>query len=362
VIVLAIGDTGVGKSCFLNRWLEEEAFEASDSPDPVTLAPETAERDMGSLRRVAIDTQGLADGQTIEAEQITQLATFLQAWMRGVHAVVIVLNGQFDRFSQGVQDTLAFAYNAFGNREILSNICIAFSKCYAVLPYSPNRDRKRTEYRQRVQDHLRRISGVDSAPEIPVFFGDWLEVGGDPNSETNRTMVQFLGWASSRTPVSTQSFSSSVRLGETVSQEEQMRVPQGHSVRGDCRYAQFVDRVREVITPNNGNPVRYGEWNVIRQYEELDGRRTVRIMRKVHRQRRREVDRHGAHSMFGFSSRDHTHWTIVERAWDEVWDEETDFDGVTTKVRHRTENDRTLSVYSGEERGWTDGYVQEWVE
>jgi predicted GTPase len=37
VTVLAVGDTGAGKSCFLNKFLGQELFATSDLPQPMTL-------------------------------------------------------------------------------------------------------------------------------------------------------------------------------------------------------------------------------------------------------------------------------------------------------------------------------------
>jgi hypothetical protein len=113
VTCVLVGDTGAGKSEFGNRYLGTQLFAASDSPFPVTLAPKAESKVIAGLSHYVIDTEGHADGNSVSSEQIQKLALFLREWQFGVNAVCIVLNGQHDRFSQGIKDTLRWAYNTF---------------------------------------------------------------------------------------------------------------------------------------------------------------------------------------------------------------------------------------------------------
>jgi hypothetical protein len=141
VTCVLIGDTGVGKSEFWNRYLGNRVFEANDSPFPVTLEPKTQSAVINGMTRHVIDTEGHADGNSISSQQIQKLSLFLKDWRQGVNGVCAILNGQNDRFSQGIKDTLRWAYNTFGTKDVLSHICIIFTRCYDGIPY-PNRQRK----------------------------------------------------------------------------------------------------------------------------------------------------------------------------------------------------------------------------
>jgi GTPase SAR1 family protein len=58
---VVIGDTGVGKSEFVNRYLGAQLFKASDSPFPVTLEPQVRSSVVDRVTRQAIDTEGPSD-------------------------------------------------------------------------------------------------------------------------------------------------------------------------------------------------------------------------------------------------------------------------------------------------------------
>ena len=73
VTVLLIGDTGTGKSTFGNYYLQKNVFEESDSDEPVTTEPVAKSNVINGCTRWAIDTEGLNDGQSINAVQIQKL-------------------------------------------------------------------------------------------------------------------------------------------------------------------------------------------------------------------------------------------------------------------------------------------------
>jgi hypothetical protein len=86
---------------------------ANESPDPVTLTPSVQSAVGDGLTRNVIDTEGHADGNSMSSEQIQTLALFLRKWSKGVNGVCVILNGQSDRFSQGIKDTLQWACSTF---------------------------------------------------------------------------------------------------------------------------------------------------------------------------------------------------------------------------------------------------------
>jgi hypothetical protein len=305
-----------------------------------------------------IDTEGHADGNSVSSQQIQKLAVFLKTWTKGVNGVCVVLNGQHDRFSQGIKDTLRWSYNTFGTPEVLNNICIIFTRCYAGVR-NPNRERKQTDYRRSVQKFLSEISGqpVESIPAIPVFFVDSL---GEDDPETDRNFVQFHGWLMSREALSTK-LVRAVDLHDRIEEEIEERHFREYRYEGppkdQYRFAIYESRKRQKVTPYNGDPIRYSNWEVTNTTEEEAGHQTIVNHALTHEIEWKEVDHHSAHSMGGFSSRRHTHYSIMRKKWQEQWTVTTDFEGNVTETEPRQAGEvNTWTQDSGRERGWTDGY------
>lgn len=353
---LLIGDTGVGKSEFGNRYLGNRRFEANNSPFPVTLNPKVESTIVDRVTRNVIDTEGHADGNSISSEQIEKLALFLKQWNRGVNAVCVILNGQSDRFSQGIKDTLRWAYNTFGTPDVLGHICIVFTFCYDGIA-RPNRPQKEGEYRQCVQDFLREVSGVATIPSIPIFFVDSLN---KESAETERNMIQFYSWVMGRQPLPTNNVRA-VELRDKIDIEQATRVFVQYRYSGppenQYRYAVYEDRERQRVTPHNGDPVRYSEWKMTRRWEESAGHQRIVTEFIPHEVEVKEVEHHSGHSVSGFSSRAHTHYSIKRKSWQEQRTITTSFDGTVTRSQPVMVGQVSWrTIESNRERGWTDPY------
>jgi hypothetical protein len=353
-----IGDTGNGKSELGNRLLEKKVFETGDSPEPVTLEPKVGSAVLDGVTRHVIDTEGHADGNSVSSTQIQKLAAFLKNWTKGVNCICVVLNGQQDRFSQGIKDTLRWGYNTFDTREVLDNICIIFTRCFAGVRI-PDRERKQIDYRRCVRAFLGEVSGqrIERVPKIPVFFVDSL---GEGDIETERNLVQFHRWLLARKPLSTK-LVRAVELRDRIEEQIQRRVFRRYRYDGppnnQYRYAVYEDRKRQKVTPYNGDPVRYGNWEVTRTWEEGAGHQTTVKSSSTHEVEWKEVVQHSGHSWSGFSSRRHTHYAIKRKRWIEQWEVTTDFDGNVTETEPRQVGEvRSWTCDSGRERGWSDAY------
>ncbi|KAA6402434.1 MAG: putative AIG1 family protein [Streblomastix strix] len=355
VVLMVIGDTGTGKSSFGNLYLGRPAFKESDSPAPVTLESTSASSVVDGITRTVIDTEGLSDGQNSTAEQVQKLALFLRGWNEGVNAIGVCLNGQHDRFSQSVKDIIRFAYNAFGTKEALGHIFIVFTNCFAFLPNKPNCTVKTTEYQQYVQNFLKEISGAPQVPEIPIFFVDTQDADG---YETKQSMIQIHGFALERQPMDSRGFKA-VPIHDKIDEQFQVGVFVDYEYEGDTRYKKLIDRKRQKITPYNGDDIRYSNWDIIKSYREAFGTRSRRTETRQRSQEKKNVTHHSAHSIFGSSSNDHTHWEIVKSTWTEARDIITDFDGRVTESDWRivpgTNKDQIID--SGRNGGWSQGWV-----
>jgi hypothetical protein len=172
--------------------------------------------------------------------------------------------------------------------------------------------------------------------------------------------MQFHGWLVSRLPLSTADVHEAP-LRDKIEDEKEMKMLKCHRSTGppndESRVAIDEDRVRQKVTPRNGGPVRFGNCQVLRTYEEPTGRRTVKLHSVTHEIEDKIVERQHAHSVFGFSSHRNTHYDIVRKKWLEQWTVTTDIDGKVTETKpERVGNVTEWKVDSGRERGWTEGH------
>lgn len=264
--VVVIGDTGAGKSSLANLYLQKMVFKANSGVNPVTTEAKAEENYVDGVIRCVIDTEGLNDGQSINAKQIQNMAIKIRNHKKGINGVVIVLNGQYDRFSQGIKDIIKFVYNSFSTKDIFMHLSIVFTRCFSNQPNYPNRREKRVEYGLAVRRYLSQVSGVDLnlIPEIPIFFVDSYDHDG---AETKENMMQFHSWVASKEPLDTSKFVEAGYKEDRV-EETRERHSVGFETRGRSKFQKFEDQKRFKIIPNNGDPIRYTEWEKIKEYEE----------------------------------------------------------------------------------------------
>ncbi|KAA6377478.1 MAG: hypothetical protein EZS28_026995 [Streblomastix strix] len=272
-----------------------------------------------------------------------------------IYALTNIFN-LFSSFLKGRKERLPkFAYNAFGTTEALGHIFIVFTNCFAFLPNKPNRRVKTTEYRQYVQNFLKEISGAPQVPEIPIFFVDTQDADG---YETKQSMIQIHGFALERQTMDSRGFKA-VPVHDKIDEQFQVGVFVDYEYEGDTRYKKLIDRKRYRITPYNGDDIRYSNWDVIKSYREAFGTRSRRTETRQRSQEKKNVTHHHAHSIFGSSSNDHTHWEIVKSTWTEARDIITDFDGRVTESDWRivpgTNKDQIIN--SGRNGGWSQGWI-----
>jgi hypothetical protein len=152
-----------------------------------------------------------------------------------------------------------------------------------------------------------------------------------------------------------------VALREKVEDEFASRVFLGYRYSGPTndqyRYKMYEDRQRQKFTPYNGDPVRYSEWKVTNKWEESAGHQKIETCSRTREAEVKGVDHHSAHSWGGFSSRNHTHYSIKRKTWQEQWTVTTDFNGsVTQTTPQQVGGVSWRTINSDRERGWTSGY------
>lgn len=342
ITVLLLGDTGAGKSTFANYYLGENVFEENDNEEPVTTETVCKSTRVNGCQRYVIDTVGFNNGQSINSVQIQNITKLMRSYKHGINVIAIILNGQYDRFSQGVKNIIQFAYNIFGTKEAMNNMCIVFTKCYSMT--NPKRETKQIKYRNAFIKYLSEISGtpLGEAPKIPIFFVDCKSE--HENIDSKQQLNLFHAFACVCDPLST-------------------KISRGIQTIDDVSYELFEDQKRTEIVPNNKDHTRCTEktcvgncnWNVNK--ETIDGngnanfsfknrsdgniiikttsfepiKLEIIVETKIETRKRvferKEVCHHSAHSLFGKSSSNHTHYIIYLITQTIQRTVKTDFDG-----------------------------------
>ena len=141
--VIGIGETGMGKSTFLNAFLQKESFKSSDSPDSCTKITSIDSNTINNVTRKAIDTPGIKDTDNADQENIKQLVQFLINYQDGINVVAIVLNGQVDRFTRDTEKFIKIPLQMFNHPDFWEHLCIIFTKWYSGMSAEQKRIKKR---------------------------------------------------------------------------------------------------------------------------------------------------------------------------------------------------------------------------
>ena len=169
--VIGIGETGMGKSSFLNAYLQKNAFQASDSPDSCTKMTSVDSNIINNQTRKAIDTPGIKDTDNTDQENVRQLVEFLLNYADGINVVAIVLNGQVDRYTRDTEKFIKIAHQMFNHPDFWEHLCIIFTKWYSGM----NEEQKRIKqeaYKKRVIESIRKYTESNIVVELPMFFVD----------------------------------------------------------------------------------------------------------------------------------------------------------------------------------------------
>jgi predicted GTPase len=172
VTLLAIGQTGAGKSELGNAYLErKDKFLASDDPDAVTVETHVESNALHGIERCFIDTQGLDDTQGVDAKHIQQMVLFLRNYPHGVNAVAIVINGQHPRLDTGTQKLIRIIHTFFNNNKFWYQVCLVFTRDFR--DNRVNRIVASNKYREKIQEIVVECMGRNEArPQLPAFFVD----------------------------------------------------------------------------------------------------------------------------------------------------------------------------------------------
>jgi hypothetical protein len=279
VTVAVIGQTGAGKSQFLNGYLQQQLFQACADPKAVTLVTSAQEKLIDGCLRTGIDTQGLDDTQGVDAAHVQQMVQFLKAWTHGVNAFALVINGQADRFDAGTQKLVKLINTFFNDPTFWDHVCIVFTKCYAGCD-DIDKPVKERDYRKMVFDLIRQCQGqsVQKPPPLPVFFVDSKKF--ETDHETKDQYGLFHGFVCGLDALPTQKVVAPNVTYLKVEKETRKGILANTRIDGDTRIQKFEDQERQKRTGYDGITITFSEWKATRSWEDRKTR-TRRTEKKV---------------------------------------------------------------------------------
>jgi len=185
--VIGIGETGDGKSTFLNAYLQKNTFKSSDDPNSCTKLTSAQSNIIDNNKFTAIDTPGLKDTDNADQENVRQLVEFLLRYANGINVVAIVLNGQIDRFTIDTKKFINIAHQMFNHPDFWEHLCIIFTKWYSCMN-EEQKEMKQEQYKKKVVKYIRDYTCSNINVDLPVFFMDSLNYKTDEKtiSELNR--------------------------------------------------------------------------------------------------------------------------------------------------------------------------------
>jgi len=280
----------------LNYWLGTSAFTENDTPDSVTLQTSSVEQLVAGIQRTAIDTQGIDDSQGLDAQHVQQMVRFMRAFPHGVNGVALVINVQHDRFDEGTKKLIRLMHNFFNCSEFWNHVAIVFTKCFRD---SFNKDRKRNDYRAKVQQLVAECCG-GLTPQLPCYF---LNTKADDDADSKGELAALHAFVVGLSPLSTQQLAVphakffKVELEKKVVEKGRSTTPimatrtkdvvhrgsrryggvagpkkkhvqqvQEQYVAGQKTTITYTEQQREVQTHYDNKTVTYGDWNVLREW------------------------------------------------------------------------------------------------
>ena len=182
--VIGLGETGNGKSTFLNAYLQKEAFIRSNSPNSCTKLTTVQSNTLDNKIFTAIDTPGIKDTDNADQENVKQLAKFLLRYQNGINVAAIVLNGQKDRFTSDTKKSIKIAHQMFNHPDFWEHLCIIFTKWFSENMNEKQKKMKREQYKKEVVEYIRDYTCSNINIDLPVLFVDSLNYKKDEKTRT----------------------------------------------------------------------------------------------------------------------------------------------------------------------------------
>ena len=264
--VIGIGETGMGKSTFLNAYLQKNVFKASDSPDSCTKITSVNSNTINNQTRKAIDTPGIKDTDNADQENVKQLVEFLLNYEDGINVVAIVLNGQVDRYTRDTEKFIKIAHQMFNHPDFWEHLCIVFTKWYSGMNDEQKRI-KQEAYKKKVIESIQKYTESDINIELPMFFVDSPNYEND--EKTKSELEKFNVFAFSKGAMKTTQVEVPNIFYEKVIPEKRDNYRYKENLispDGMQRTEYFANQSRNKLVDFDGN-INYTDWKNDKEWE-----------------------------------------------------------------------------------------------
>ena len=264
--VIGIGETGDGKSTFLNAYLQKNIFKSSDDPNSCTKLTSAQSNTIDNNKFTAIDTPGLKDTDNADQENVRQLVEFLLRYANGINVVAIVLNGQIDRFTIDTKKFINIAHQMFNHPDFWEHLCIIFTKWYSCMN-EEQKKMKQEQYKKEVVEYIRYYTCSNINIDLPVFFVDSLNYKTD--EKTREELDEFYKFVISKDAMKTTQVEVPNVFYEKVIREERNNIKyKKNFISKDemQRIEYFADQSRSKLIDYDGN-ISYTDWKNEKQWE-----------------------------------------------------------------------------------------------
>ena len=264
--VIGIGETGMGKSTFLNAYLQKNSFQASDSPDSCTKKTLADSNIINNQIRKGIDTPGVKDTDNTDQENVRQLVEFLLHYKEGINVVAIVLNGQVDRYTKDTEKFIKIAHQMFNHPDFWEHVCIIFTKWYSGMS-DGQKQMKKEQYKKRIIESIRKYTEANIEIDLPMFFVDSLNYKTDKKTRTE--LERFNQFVISKNAMKTTQAEVPNVFYEKVIREKRDNYRYKENLiseEGMKRTEYFANQIRDKLVDYDGN-ISYTDWKNDKQWE-----------------------------------------------------------------------------------------------
>jgi GTPase Era involved in 16S rRNA processing len=264
--VIGIGETGNGKSAFLNAYLQKNAFQSSNKPNSCTKITSAESNITKNKILKAIDTPGIKDTDNTDQENVKQLVEFLLNYEDGINAVAIVLNGQNDKFTKDTEKFIKIAHQMFNHPDFWEHLCIIFTKWYSEMTEEQKKT-KQDEYKKKVIASINKYTDSNINIDLPVFFVDSENYKTDKKTKTE--LNKFNNFVFSKNAMKTTQAEVPNVFYEKVIREERNNYRYKENLiseDGMKRTEYFANQSRNKLIDYYGN-ISYTNWKNEKEWE-----------------------------------------------------------------------------------------------
>ena len=264
--VIGIGETGNGKSAFLNAYLQKNAFQSSNKPNSCTKITSAESNIIKNKILKAIDTPGIKDTDNTDQENVKQLVEFLLNYEDGINAVAIVLNGQNDKFTKDTEKFIKIAHQMFNHPDFWEHLCIIFTKWYSDMTEEQKKT-KQDEYKKKVIASINKYTDSNINIDLPVFFVDSENYKTDKKTKTE--LNKFNNFVFSKNAMKTTQAEVPNVFYEKVIREERNNYRYKENLiseDGMKRTEYFANQSRNKLIDYYGN-ISYTNWKNEKEWE-----------------------------------------------------------------------------------------------